>query len=214
MIWSVVYLALWFSVAVPTLVGAVYFKRLKKSLRIITILMAMGLLAEMGLRFVGHKNNLFVVHIYTFFEILLLTLYFGRVITTKRKLLLVRILGSTLLVLTVLEIMLVGVREWNSFSTVAESITMITFGLFYFHEIALAITTTPLDQNPDFWVTSVILLYFMGSLEYFMLSRYLSSASPKSLTMLWHIHNIINAFCNLAYAVILWRFTRSYSLAR
>lgn len=204
------------SIAIPALLGIALFHRLQKSLKLIAILMVAGLLTELCLitaALYGKTNHL-IINIYGITEVLILTLFFSHIIVNQSVIRVIKLVGAGLAFTFVAEIVLVGPNEWNSFSTVAEGLLIICIGLCFFYEFACGITPKDMHQNPDFWITAVLMFYFMSSIEYFLLNRYLQTHSFESLKMMGQIHTIVNAFCNLAYAVILWIFTRSYSFVR
>lgn len=210
-----VYIALWFTVTIPALVGIVSYRRLLPSTRIIAILMCLGFLTELLLRLSAHTgSNVYIANVYTCLETLLLAFFFSKIVAGNRAKRIVRLAGVIVFCSIITEMVFEGINVWVSFSSSLESIYIIAVGLYYFYEVAMVINPDTPSQCCDFWLTAIILFYFMSSLEYFLLNRYLVDVSRPDLMMLGNIHTFVNAFCNLAYGLVLWKFTRSYSLAQ
>jgi hypothetical protein len=211
-----VYLLLWFTIAIPAFVGMAVYKRLPASTRWIVVLMCFGFVVEILLRLMAHisSNNIYIINIYTCIETLLLTLYFADTVSGLPAKRIVKVVGFSTFFLPVLEMLFGGIYIWVSYSSSLESLIFITIGLYYFYEVASSVNPDSPSQSANFWITGVIVYYFMSSLEYFLLNRFLVKVSERDLMMLGNIHTFVNAFCNVTYGLILWKFTRSYSLAQ
>lgn len=159
-------------------------------------------------------TNHFIINIYGIGEVLLITLFFSEIITLARPKQVAKLLGFLLSIVFTIEMIAGGINNWNTISTLLEGILIISFALYYFYEVASSVTPKNIPEDPNFWITTILLFYFTSSILYLFLMRHLLNTNPGDLLMLLKIHNFVNVFCNLAYAVVLWIFARSYSLAR
>lgn len=130
----------------------------------LVLILATSIMA-LYLRETGVRNNLFLFHIYTPIEYIILGLLYRNAVTGA---LLKKIITTSIPFFIVLSIVFSAFvqkpDENNSFITIIESLLILSWSLFYLREILLLQQVTHLHRFPMFWICVGILFYFTGSL--------------------------------------------------
>ncbi len=158
-------------------------------------------------RYVKLKNNLFVFHISTPIQyIILCTLYKSVILNARIK----RIIAVSIFCFIVLSIFFSAFIQLpasnNSYVVSIESVIMIFLSLYYLREILLLQQVTVLHRFPMFWISIGILFYFTGILLIEGMLNYMIIHSMELAKRSYMIENlfeyllfvlfIIGAFCN------------------
>ena len=111
------------------------------------------------------NNNLFLFHIYTPLEYLLLALFYRNILSppmTKDIILfsIPVLIGTSIF----FSLFIQKIDRNNSFITIIESTLIIIWALLFFRDILLLHHVTALQRYPLFWINVGILFYFIGSL--------------------------------------------------
>jgi hypothetical protein len=197
------------TICIPALVGIAGFRRLDQSLKAVVILILIGMGTELLLFWllIQGLNNLFIIHIYSIVEIILISFYFYRQIenTVIRNTILVA-MASLCIFAVVYASRGDNLTAFNSAPRAFECAYFSVLSLFYFYEIS----TYRADVNAGhFFVNGTILFYFTSCFLIFSLSNYVSSNTETAM-MMYSAHAYINAFCNLLYAAGLWQAFKRY----
>jgi hypothetical protein len=197
------------TIVIPCSIGVVKYKKLPKPVLFITWWLIIGLLCESIMIWFStmHINNLFAMHVFTVVEIILISLYFLHVIKneTIRKVILVS--GSVSTVFAVgYAINGNNLLEFNSLPQAIECAYFTFLSCWFFHEMS-----NNLDSGDDchYFINGSILFYFSSSFLVFGFSRYVSP-NNEALMVMYSLHSIINALCNLTYAFGIWTASKRY----
>jgi hypothetical protein len=111
------------------------------------------------------SNNLFLFHVYTPLEYIILSLLYYNILSDKRSKKAILISIPVLTCLSILFSLFVQkIDSNNSYITIIESTLIIFWALLFFREILLLQHITALEHSPLFWINVGILFYFIGSL--------------------------------------------------
>lgn len=144
------------------------------------------------------QANFAIYNIFNLVRGMLFAFYFFRVTLENRWKLLGVIVGTATII------------EWalapNQFVNISAGVTnvVILLGIFY---IFSGIAQNHLDSS-HYWLLGVIMLEQLGSFIYLMLSTWINDMTLlREVATIWVI---LNAVCNIAYAIALWT-TLNYS---
>jgi hypothetical protein len=171
--------------------------------------LATSVIAISLIRYAGLKNNLFVFHISTPLEYMVLSMLYRDVIANKA---LKKTILFTIPVFIALSVLIAFfIQKWdtnNSYIIIIESVVMIFLSLFFLRETLLLQQVTVLSHFPMFWISVGILFYFTGSLVIEGMLNYIMRHSmelAKRTYRLGYIFEyllfilfIIGAFCSKA----------------
>lgn len=130
------------------------------------------------IRYAGLKNNLFVFHISTPLEfILLVTLYRNVIVNTFVKKIISLSIPVFLVLSTFFAIFVQAPDTNNSQMIIIESVSMVFLSLFFLREVLLLQQVTVLHRFPMFWISVGILFYFIGNLVIEGMLNYMISHS-------------------------------------
>ena len=192
-----------FLVFIAGLAGAVRFKRLSPPLRCLAGLVFFEILVELVSRAV--TPNLFLMPVDTLVEFGLLAWMYRRAFwpsAVSRWLPAVAVIFA----LTSLASYAVpaSLLHFNSLQRFAESVLVLGLVLLYFYKVIRELVIVRLEQEPLFWVSVGLLLYFSGNVFIFVSSNYVLLHSKALSMKMWHIHALLYMVLYGLYAWALW----------
>ena len=207
-IFSVVYIVL----LLITLIS--YFTQFRKKdlyVKLVILLLILWLITTVAAiyatKYAGLKNNLFIFHIFTPLEYIILALFFREIIanaTVKR--LLTYSIPLFIFVAILFTLFIQKLDQSNSGIITLESVIMIFLSLFFLREVLLLQQATVLHKFPLFWIIVGLLFYFTGNLVIEGMLNYVIIHSMQLAKRIYYIGHIfkyllfisftIGAFCN------------------
>jgi len=195
-----------YSIALPAMVGLVFYHRLQFYQKGIFLLIILSLGADLAARIVVENggNHQYVYRIFTIVEFILLTYVFAQGIVpflTKRFFWGV---GIAFLSFALIDLLWISdIEQFNSYTTAVEGILMLFFALVFFYKTLIELKIKELEKSPFVWLSVGVLLYFSSSLFIFLFTNYFEH-SRNSLFIIWGIHGIFSILLNITYSIILW----------
>lgn len=159
------------------------------------------------IKYAGYKNNLFVFHISTPLEYIILALLYRNVIINTRIKKIITASIPVFIILSILFSLFVQRPDVNNSQIVVlESLIMIFLSLYFLREVLLLQQAKSISRFPMFWISVGILSYFTGNVVIEAMLNYLISHSPdlaRNIYRTWHFFKyllftlfIIGAFCD------------------
>ncbi|SHJ28689.1 hypothetical protein SAMN02745146_2764 [Hymenobacter daecheongensis DSM 21074] len=195
-------------VLAASLIGLVRFRHLPPNLRYLAagvgfFLLPMGLLGLLLL--VLHRNNLFLMPIYTLGELGILAAVYHRtlhsVFFTRLMLWLTAGFASYAVVDLLAATMLTRFRPGQQ---VLQSVLILAMVGFYFRQLLNELQVKRLWQEPMFWVSAGLCIYFLGYLQIALFSNYLLRYSRQLNMNIWAVHSLLFIVLYLCYCRALW----------
>ena len=207
---------------VAVVLGSVLFRKLQTNLKILLLyllaVLVIEIIAKIYLRIL-ERDNIFLLHFYTLFEFLGLTLYFRETLVLpgriKRYILIFIIVVAIILVLYSTNILFWHTEklqplQFDLYQKILTHLVILCLAVFSFIQFA---QRTGLKHEKEmrsiFWLNAGILLYFSGSFVIFLAIRNLINLPFGEGIMLWLINafltfilylTVINVFINRYYA--------------
>lgn len=189
------------------IIGISKYKTLALSLRYVFYLALLALVAgtiSIVLWFQS-TNNLFVGHIGTVLEFLLI----ARIYQIELKdFLPKRFFYIIMAVFTVFCIFntsfLQPYNTNNSYAKTIESILLIGLSIAYFFKLLRDAKVERLEKEPMFWINCAVLMYFSVDIFIFIFSNYMLGISERLATQIWVIHGIFLILFNVICFFALW----------
>lgn len=185
--------------------GLWYRQRLSRPFRFLLLYLCFNLIVEIGSRVLGYlfRNNLPLLHVYTFGELLLWSLFYREILA--RGTFLVRyfkwITGIALLAIVLNSLFVQGFLTFNSYAKTLAQVLIIFYAISYAFNFLL-------DDSPDTpekkglrRVNTGVLVYYCGSLFIYMFSSFRGDKADYRL--LWDINILLNLFFQLSVFVSL-----------
>lgn len=175
----------------PIITGIVYYKKLNRPLRTLTLFLIFSLLINViGIGMAQrHQNNLPLLHFYTIFELLGVLFYYYQAQAEDRIRYWIKIIMVIFPVLCVINFTFFqSLYEFNTYTRPLEAIIIIIFSFIYLNN-----QKDTEDENVIFtagkWVSIGFLVYFCSSLFQFIFSNVVSKSAPKDIkSLVWVIH--------------------------
>jgi hypothetical protein len=208
---AIPYFIVWFSVvavAATAAIGIGRYRKLGPTQRYLLVLTLLSLLMEAVTRSLWHYklSNLFLAPVDAVIEFVLLALIYRRELQPMRI--------SRLIPLLLLGFVLGSALSYSpqfdnpQFSPVQhfiESLLVLVFvGCYFYREVNRQVFIRRLECEPIFWVSTGLLLYFLGNMLIFLASNYVLAQSRELSLRVWAIHALLYIFLNILYAVALW----------
>lgn len=191
------------SIIIPSIVGLILYRKLLGPAKLVTLLLALGMLTESVMIYLSAKkvNNLFTVHFYAIVEIILLSLLFHKQATNKIVKLVIILSGTSLLAFAIIYASMGNnISEFNSLPRAIECLYFSLLSCWLFYE--MADYTKPVHKS-DYIFIGTIMFYFSSCFLIFAFNKYMIQATETLITMIV-AHSLVNAFCNLAYTAGIW----------
>jgi hypothetical protein len=196
------------TILIPCAVGIIRFRTLSRHYRLIVLLLALGFFTEalmFSLPYFG-VNNLVGLHFYALAEIILLSMFFIHQLKSVAE---KRIVWIAMACVSAICLLYAAVGNnitgFNSLPRAIECIYLSGLCGYVFYEMLLE--PGP-KEDALYFVNGAVLFYFSSSFIVFAFSKYLAPHGEDLLVM-YNVHSIINAICNIAYAAGLWIASRS-----
>lgn len=201
-------------VAIPLLIGIIFYRRLSYPQRLVVGLLLVGGLAEIISKYIWRleswENNMPVFHIYTAIEYYLVVsiFYFGVKGMISQKLYQFIMLGYSIFFALSL-IFYQGIWDANSFSSTLSGIVLIVLSLAYFNFTLKHLNTPDLGQSFSFWFATTILLYFSANLLLFIFYDSIiekiweKDAEQSIFNIVWSMFSFMNLVMYLLFSIAL-----------
>ena len=187
----------------PSLIAFLKIKSADEIQRLLRILVwgaTLCGLSAMGLAKLLHINNLFILHFYTIFDLVMLTLIFRNYIGRNLS------RGIIILFVTLAATNSIFVAKFNSFNVLARSIEafiIICYALTFFTLTLKRMDIVKLNRSPMFWISCGALLYYAASFFIFIFSQDIQPMLDIWY-IYWGIHAIFTIVLYIFYSIALW----------
>ena len=151
-------------------------------------------------------NNHWLYHINCVLVQILYSVYFYKILKSKKIKTLIKISFSCFIIFAILNAVFIQpYNTFNSYSYALGSLFIVTYCLLSFPCLIDKLPSNNLLSLKDFWAGAGILIYFGSCFFIFISYHYLSIVSEKNVGVLWMVHNI---FLSLGCILFLITFTK------
>ena len=152
------------------------------------------------------QNNLFIFHIFTLIEFILLTLFYSYLLKNYIHPKIYYLLIFLFTLMAFFDYKIGGLNTINSLSSTVESILLVINSLLLFFFIIYKMMIPNLLSSSIFWINSGILIYFSGNIFLFAFSNYLHTTEVEKYAILWAImHSSLNIIYNICLSTAFWK---------
>ncbi len=195
-------------VVVAAAIGFVRFRQLPASLRYLAGLTWFELPIEViaFLILLLHGNNLFLMPIYTVGEFGLLALVYRQTLQSTIFTKAVPWLVGAFTIYAVLDSLLFSGLAWfRPGQQVVQSVLILGIVGLYFRKLLNELQIQRLTQEPMFWVSTGLSLYFLGYLQIALFSNYLLRHYSMQLNEnIWSVQSFLHIVLHSCYCLALW----------
>lgn len=193
------------SILLPTCFGAVLFKRLPVSLKVLSIFIFLSVILEGATYFTYSKgmNNMWLFHLYSFLEFATISLIYFFAFKSRPLKVMVIMASVIFLVLSTFNLLFnEQVSEFNSFQRYMGTILLLSYFVAQYIVLLNSRNAPFLELHPYFILTTGFLVYFLGTMYLFL---YANEFIKNNIQMYWTIHGVLNIFLNAIYSITLWK---------
>ena len=187
--------------------GVLRFRRLSPALRYLAGLVWLGLLIELVSETLAfqHKSNLFLGPFDSASGFLMLSLVYRRALQSATF---TRVqpwlAGAFVLYAGVSGLLLPETTRFKPLLQVVECLLVLLLVVLYFRKTLNELVVQQLTRDPMFWVSTGLLLYYLGKLQISLFSNYIMQYSKQFNLVVWTVHALLLAVMHSCFCVALW----------
>lgn len=189
------------------IVGIIRFRRLPQNLRYLAALGWFIFPIELLGQILGsmHRNTLFLMPIYTVGEFSFLALIYRQTLQSASFTRIIPWLLVGFSSYALLDSLLFSSSTlFRPGQEVVESVLVLGFVGLYFRKLLYELQVKSLKQEPMFWVSVGLFLYFLGYLQIALFSNYMLRYSIQLSASIWAINSILHILLHSCYCLALW----------
>lgn len=195
-------------VVLASIIGMVGFRQRPRNLRylaagIFGFFLPLELLVFLLLSL--HRNNLFLMPVYAIGELWLLALVYRHTLHSAVFTRLVPWLVASFACYALFDsVRTSALAQFQPGQQVLQSILVLLMVGLYFRKLLNDLLVIDLWQEPMFWVSVGLCIYFLGYLQIALFSNYLLNYSRQLNMNVWAVHSLLFIVLYLCYCRALW----------
>ena len=192
---------------VAGIIGVIRFRRFPTNLRILTGLLWFVIPMNLLGFYIGLQkgNNLFLMPIYSAVELLLLALVYSFTLqSTAFSRAMPWLAGGFLAYVLYDSLAAPTLLVFRPGQQLVQGLLVLFFVGLYFRKLLNELQVLHLKQEPMFWVSAGLFLYFTGYLLIALFSNALLSYSLSLNKAIWTIHSVLFIVLYVCYCAALW----------
>ena len=195
-------------VVVTGISGIIRFRPLAHNLRALALLAIFELPLDLSGTVLAmlHRNNLFLMPIYTIGELGLVALLYQRTLESRAFTRWVPWVVGGFTLYTISDSLLgPGLHWFRPGQQIAQSLLILTMVGLYFWKLLNELRVHYLTREAMFWVSTGLLIYFLGYLQIALFSNYLLvHYSVQFNKDVWAVHTLLSIVLHACYCLALW----------
>jgi len=188
------------SIFIPLIAGIILFRRVLITTKILILLTTLTAILEIGVATLYYLelNNLFLFHIHTIVEFVLISWIYARLTRSKLFKSIIIILIPIFLLFSLWIVTIENTVGFNSFQRHVEATILVIYILLHLSE-SRHYRDDRLLNSPFYLYSVVLLMYFVGSLFVFIFANEMFRSGEDTA---WVIHGVLNILLNLTIAIV------------
>jgi hypothetical protein len=200
-------------ILIPFFIGIYKYKELR-NLKFLFFFICGGVVTETGLKIlksIGYRNNLVLTHFYAIASFVLLAIFFQKVFSGYIKRIWFKSLIFFFLILCFVQLLFFqSINDFPSLQFSVLALVMVAFSILYFHKVMVEAKIVHLSKEPLIWINAAILVYYTGSLFYYILfNLFLDQLIDFFFTTMRYYFPALNALFYVLIAVGFWKTSNS-----
>jgi hypothetical protein len=196
------------TVLVAGISGLVLFRRQPYNLRCLALLTIFELpLDLLGFAlYLQNRSNLFLMPVYTIGELGLLAWLYKRTLNSITFAHWIPwVIGSFVLYTIADSLLGPGLHWFRPGQQIVQSLLILGMVGLYFRKLLSELRVPHLTHEPMFWVSTGLLIYFLGYLQIALFSNYLlQHYSVQFNRNVWSVHTLLSIVLHSCYCLALW----------
>lgn len=188
--------------------GLLRFRQLSPALRYLAGAVWFGLVLELVVDALAsrHMSNLFLLPLDSASGVLLLSMVYRRALASAAFSRVQPWLVGGFILYAGLSGLLVApeAARFSPLLQVVECLLVLLFVLLYFRKLLNELVVQQLTRDPMFWVSTGLLLYYLGKLQISLFSNYMMQYSKQFNLAVWTLHVLLLAVMYGCFCVALW----------
>ena len=188
-------------------IGLVRFHQLPRGLRFLVWLIGFVLVLEAITRVLReqHRPNLFLMPIYSVVEFCLLALVYREALQSAFFSRLVPWLVGSFTIYALFDSLQTSLlTQFRPGQQVVQSVLVLFIVGAYFRKLLNELMVRRLEQEPMFWISTGLFVYFLGYVQIALFSNYLLRYSKQLNLTIWAVHALLYMLLYSCYSLALW----------
>lgn len=191
------------------LVGLIQFRRISPPFKLMVIYLGVALLFNLGMSAMAYYfgNNLVLIPLYGFFELVLYTVLFGYFLFTPKSSMstttvLLGITGCSYIIYETLIVNTVDPLKFQSYARVIDAFIIVVFSMLFFFD-KLSKGTDP--KETTLTLNTIILIFFSLNLVFLLPINFLVSKSYQLVFYFWFGYMVLTLLFYLSITFAIWK---------
>ncbi|MBO2010984.1 hypothetical protein [Hymenobacter negativus] len=188
-------------------IGLVRYHQLRRGLRLLVWLIGFVLILEVITRVLReqHRPNLFLMPIYTVGEFCLLALVYREALQSAFFSRLMPWLVGSFTIYALFDSLQTSLpTQFRPGQQVVQSVLVLLIVGAYFRKLLNELVVRRLEQEPMFWISTGLFIYFLGYVQIALFSNYLLRYSKELNLTIWAVHALLYMLLYSCYSLALW----------
>lgn len=201
---------LWYSIFIPLVVGAIYFRRLNLSHKYLYGFVITGVLTEVISRIMKNilevKNNMPLGHSYisvSFIFIAIFYLYELKGFINQKIIMWIIIVFELFSILNVIYFQ--SYYSYPSITGAASALFLVAFAILLFTRIMVEGRIKILSQSSLIWINSAVLIYYAGNFFFYILYNFILNYSRDFIIRALNFFAILYLLFYILIAIGFWK---------
>lgn len=195
-----------FLLAGVSIIGITRYRFIDTPAKIIVVLLILTTISESTAHYLSltTKNNIFIYHIYSPIQLVLLALFFNRLVSFFRN----RNVGVIIGIIGIVYSVVISLffqkpsTTFNSYFLILESMLIIGMILCYFYDFLNTTHTTKQFTTPHFWMACILLLFWSFTFFIWLVGRTIPSVTANYVTLIRYMMYTINMVTYTGFGLV------------
>lgn len=195
------------SLLFPLLLSIIFFKRQLKHIQVICVFVIGASCTEILLTsyWLHKENNLFLLHIYTVFELEIVSLFYFMILKGNYIRVVILLLMLSFLIFSFIDAYyLDGLRYFNTYARSIEGIIIMSYAIYFLYNQLGQQKAVLSRKDPLLLINIAFLLYFSISFFLFLYSNYIMKETFKT-HVVWMMHALALWIYYTTIGIALWK---------
>ncbi|MFW6371758.1 MAG: hypothetical protein ACOC10_11210 [Bacteroidota bacterium] len=200
----------WFSIFIPVIVGAVFYRKLNISHRYLYFFILIGFFTELITKYLRYftevKNNMPVGHMYISLSFIFIAIFYLHELKgylNQKVIAFIIILFGLFSILNIL--FLQSYYDYPSVAGATSALILVLFSILLFSKIMNEGKIKHLSQSSLIWINTAVLIYYSGNFFFYILFNLILNHSIEFINKTLNFFKILYVIFYFLLAMGLWK---------
>ncbi len=186
------------------IIGALQYGKMDKPLRVFYLLVAAIFINEVVIYLAGRNtNNIAIIsHIYSIFELAIISIYFLYTILAKPKWYLIVIAFLCSVIFELVDISVQKIENYNNYMIVVESLLICPMALYVLYNVSNREDIYELSDYPHFYIWRSLLIWWSVTFFYWEFLIFIKKSNQYPVIFIYYLVFNILVYISIGYTLL------------